>query len=65
MTGDEACAIDAAIEGDTIVLPNSVPAGCAYYCGARARLGGARLTQVGTGRDDAAKAKDLVGDPLC
>jgi hypothetical protein len=42
-----------------------VPDGCAYYCGARARLTGARFAQVGTGREDAAKAKDLVGDPLC
>jgi hypothetical protein len=65
MTGDEACTIDARIEGDTIVLPDGVSAGCAYYCGARARLDGARLSQVGTGGDDAAKAKDLVGDPLC
>ncbi len=65
MTGDEACTIDARIEGNTVVLPDAVPDGCAYYCGARARLTGARFAQVGTGRDDAAKAKDLVGDPLC
>lgn len=65
MTGDEACTIEATIEGGTVVLPDRVPDGCAYYCGARARLSGARLTQVGTGRDDAAKARDLVGDPLC
>ncbi|HEX8444919.1 MAG TPA: hypothetical protein VF631_14870 [Allosphingosinicella sp.] len=65
MTGDEACTIEARIEGNMIVLPNSVPEGCAYYCGERARMDGARFTQVGTGRDDAAKAKDLVGDSLC
>jgi hypothetical protein len=65
MTGDEACTIDAQIEGNTVVLPSAVPEGCAYYCGARARMSGARFTQVGTGRDDAAKAKDLVGDALC
>jgi hypothetical protein len=65
MTGDEACTIEARINGLDIVLPDSVPDGCAYYCGARAQLGGARFTQVGTGRDDAAKAVDLVGDPLC
>lgn len=65
MTGDEACTIEARIEGSAVVLPDRVPEGCAYYCGARARLSGARLTQVGTGRDHAAKAKDLVGDALC
>ncbi len=65
MTGDEACTIDARIEGNLVVLPDAVPEGCAYYCGARARMDGARFAQVGTGRDDAAKAKDLVGDSLC
>lgn len=65
MAGDETCTIDARISGAGIVLPDSVPDGCAYYCGAEARLTGARFDQVGTGRDDAAKAKDLVGDPLC
>jgi hypothetical protein len=65
MTGDEACTVEARISGTTIALPEAVPDGCAYYCGARARLGGANFTQAGTGRDDAAKAKDLVGDPLC
>jgi len=65
MTGDSACTIEARIEGDTIILPASVPEGCAYYCGARAKLGSARLTQNGATRDDALKAKDLVGEPLC
>jgi len=65
MTGDESCTIDARIDGAEIILPEDVPDGCAYYCGARARMSGARFTQVGVGRDDAAKAKDLVGDPLC
>jgi hypothetical protein len=65
MAGDEACTIEARISGKSILLPGSVPDGCAYYCGANARLTAARFDQVGTGRDDAAKAKDLVGDPLC
>ena len=65
MTGDETCTIEARISGSEVVLPDSVPDGCAYYCGARASMNGARFTQVGTGRDDAIKAKDLVGDPLC
>ncbi len=65
MAGDETCTIDARISGAEIVLPDTLPDGCAYYCGARARMNGARFTQAGTGRDDAIEAKDLVGDPLC
>ncbi len=65
MAGDSACTIEASISGKTVRLPQKTPEGCAYYCGARASLGGAELTQVGTSEDDAMKAKDLVGDPLC
>lgn len=65
MSGDEACVIDARVEGDAITLPARLPEGCAYYCGARATMTGARFVQAGSSRDDAAKAKDLVGDPLC
>jgi hypothetical protein len=65
MTGDSACAIDARIEGGRIVLADRVPQGCAYYCGAGAKLEGAALSRAGTGPADAAKAKDLAGDPLC
>src|SRR3712207_6594514 len=65
MAGDSACTIEATVSGNTIRLPESTPAGCAYYCGARASLGGAELTQTGTSKADAMKAKDLAGDPLC
>jgi hypothetical protein len=65
MAGDSACTIEATISGKTIRLPDQAPEGCAYYCGARAKLGGAELTQAGTSEADAMKAKDLVGDPLC
>ena len=65
MAGDSACTIVAAINGKTVKLPQQVPSGCSYYCGAQAKLGGAELTQVGTGKDDAMKARDLVGEPLC
>ena len=65
MAGDSACTIEAAISGNTVKLPAETPSGCSYYCGENASLGGAELTQVGTGRDDAMKAKDIVGDPLC
>ncbi|MFN3387717.1 MAG: hypothetical protein ACK40O_02210 [Allosphingosinicella sp.] len=65
MEGDEACAIDARIEGETVTLPATLPAGCAYYCGARARFDGGTLTRTGTTAADAMKATDLAGDPLC
>ena len=65
MAGDSACTIEATISGKTVQLPDAVPAGCSYYCGARATLGGAELTQKGTTRKAAMEAKDLVGESLC
>jgi hypothetical protein len=65
MAGDRTCAIDARIDGTTVTFPVNLPEGCAYYCGARASLANASLTQKGTTPADAAKAKDLVGEPLC
>jgi hypothetical protein len=65
MTGDSACRIEARIAAGTVTLPDKVPEGCAYYCGAGARLEGVTLVQSGTSAADAAKAKDLAGDPLC
>ena len=65
MAGDSACTIDATISGKTIKLPDTVPEGCAYYCGQRASLRGAELVQSGTTEQAAKRAKDLVGEPLC
>lgn len=65
MTGDETCIIEAKISGSTVTLPQSLPDGCAYYCGARASMTGASFTQKGNSVEDAGKATDLVGDPLC
>ena len=65
MAGDSACTIDATISGKTIKLPEAVPDGCAYYCGQRASLRGAELTQSGATEQAAKRAKDLVGEPLC
>lgn len=65
MAGDSTCSIEARMEGDTITLPATLPEGCAYYCGARARMTDAIFTRTGATREDALKAKDLVGDPLC
>lgn len=65
MAGDETCTIEAAIDGGVVTLPDTVGDGCAYYCGARARLAGATFTRTGTAAEDAMKAVDLVGEPLC
>jgi hypothetical protein len=65
MEGDSPCTLTGAIAGKTIRLSEHQPAGCAYYCGARARLGGAVLAQRGSTLADALKARDLVGEPLC
>jgi hypothetical protein len=62
MAGDSTCEIDARLAGGVVTLPASVPEGCAYYCGARAQFAARTLTRSG---DDATKARDLVGDPLC
>lgn len=65
MAGDSTCRIDARIEGSRIVLPASVPEGCAYYCGARARFAERTLVRKGADAAAARKATDLAGDPLC
>jgi hypothetical protein len=65
MTGDETCTIDASLKDGVVTLPASLPLGCAYYCGARANLGGASFTKSGSSAADSKKAKDIAGDPLC
>ena len=65
MAGDEACTVEARIDSGTVTLADTVPEGCGYYCGAQARFEGAVLARRGTTAEDAMKAKDLVGDPLC
>jgi hypothetical protein len=65
MAGDRACVITARIQGNAIRLPDSVPEGCSYYCGARARMTGVSLARTGTSEADALKARDVVDEPLC
>lgn len=65
MTGDETCTIAAVLKDGTVTLPQTLPTGCAYYCGARASLAGARFTRAGTTEADAHKATDIAGDRLC
>ena len=65
MAGDSTCVIEASIEGERVTLPAKLPEGCAYYCGARARMEGAAFTRTGSSAADAMRATDLVGEPLC
>ena len=65
MNGDSFCRFRATIAGTAIVFAGAVPRGCAYYCAAGAKLGGARFTQEGATRSDAMTVDDLVGEPLC
>jgi hypothetical protein len=65
MQGDEACTIEARIEGTRVAFPAQLPAGCAYYCSRGARLGGAAFDKTGGTEADAARAEDLAGDRLC
>lgn len=65
MAGDESCTIEARIEGGNVTLPETVPEGCAYYCGARAQLNGVSFAKKGSTAEDAMRATDLVGEPLC
>jgi hypothetical protein len=65
MAGDQACRIDATIDGRRVAFPAGDPAGCAYYCAPGAALTNATFDKVGGSAEDAMQARDLVGDPLC
>jgi hypothetical protein len=65
MAGDEACTIEARIEGTRVAFPASLPAGCSYYCSRGGRLAGASFDKTGGVEADAQRAEDLAGDRLC
>lgn len=65
MSGDQACTIEARVEGGRVILPSSVPEGCSYYCSPGASLAGLDFDKKGSGRDEALKASDPVGESLC
>lgn len=65
MTGDSACAIEAHIDGGRVTFPAGMPSGCSYYCAPGIVMGGTRFDKTGGTRQDAARARDVVGDPLC
>jgi hypothetical protein len=65
MGGDEQCAIPARLEGVRLTLSENVPGGCAYYCSRSASFAGGTFEKTGGTAQDAMRAADLAGDPLC
>ena len=65
MDGDSPCAIEARLAGGRVTFPASLPRGCSYYCAPGAQPGGATFNKTGGTRQDAIRARDIVGDPLC
>lgn len=65
MAGEGECAIVAEVEGTEVTFPAAVPGGCAYYCGPGASLAGERFEKTGGTIEEAMRATDLAGDPLC
>jgi hypothetical protein len=65
MEGDQACVVEGRVDGTRLAFPSSLPEGCAYYCGQGASLARATFVKVGGTSEDAGRARDLVGDPLC
>ncbi|HYI48029.1 MAG TPA: hypothetical protein VEX35_06140 [Allosphingosinicella sp.] len=65
MDGESPCTIAARVRGRAVTFPAALPRGCAYYCAPGATLAALALTKTGGRREDALRARDLVGDPLC
>lgn len=67
MSGDQPCSFEAKLEGGAITFPNTVPASCSYYCGAGASFEEVDrpFVKIGSQQEDALKALDPVGEPLC
>jgi len=65
MAGEEACRLEARIDGRAVAFPAAAPPGCAYYCAPGASFAGLAFEKVGGSEVDALRARDLVGDALC
>ncbi len=65
MDGDSPCTIEARIEGRRVIFPAALPRGCSYYCAAGAGAEGTVFAKTGGTPEDARRARDIVGDPLC
>src|SRR3546814_12580969 len=46
LAGKDGCGFDARYEGDRIVLPGTLPKGCARYCTGRASLAGMEVDRL-------------------
>ena len=64
MSGDQPCTVEATIRGGTVSLARS-EGSCDYYCGGATRFDGVTLTRTGARAEDALRARDVVGEPLC
>jgi hypothetical protein len=65
MAGDEQCVIEASARGTELTFPATVSNGCSYYCSRDASFAGKVFDKTGGTAEDAMRATDLVGDPLC
>ena len=65
MGGDRPCRIDGTVRDGAVSLPAAVPESCSYYCGAPVRFAGVSFRRTGARAEDAMKAKDVLGEPLC
>ena len=65
MAGDEQCVIEAQVRGTRVTFPSSVAPGCTYYCAPGSTLAGRLFEKTGGAAEDAMRATDLAGSPLC
>jgi hypothetical protein len=65
MAGDEQCTMAATAEGTRLTLTDNGSAGCPYYCSRNASFAGEVFEKTGGTAEDAMRATDLAGDPLC
>ncbi|WP_245968185.1 hypothetical protein [Hephaestia caeni] len=65
LAGNEGCGFDARFEGDRIVLPGTLPKGCAHYCTGRASLAGMEADRLSDSAAEARAMRDAKGRLLC
>lgn len=59
------CAFEARLDGDTIVFPGSLPAGCDRLCTDRASLTALEAELQSDAEAEAVALRDIKGRPLC
>ncbi|HEY6916380.1 MAG TPA: hypothetical protein VI381_01945 [Allosphingosinicella sp.] len=65
LSGEQPCSVDAMLSGREIAISGPVPSTCSYYCTSGMSLSGTHFTLNGASIEDARRARDLVGEPLC